>query len=467
MSVKKMLIVLVMVVAASVAAFSLIASGGKELRLVPKPLAVKETTAISGTEVGTGWSGKDSPEEAVKEAVEMALTGKKNRNPDFAIVFPSSGSDLSILLPKLKEVLGGQCKIYGGTSDSRGVMTEKGFVKAAKKAYAPPTKEGRALAIMTVVSQDIGFGVGSAEFSGYPSVQEASRTALLNAIRSAKKAENELPKVVLVTPTKGEEEEVLEGIEGVVGKDHLVLGGTAGGPDSAVFGEDRVYSEGLSLAVIYTDLPVGWTFEGGFDVRTPESGIVTKVDGQTLLEIDHRPALVVYNEWLGGEINRLHGEVGDPGTIRELLTLHPLYRKYTSPSGQDYFLFSHPWAQDSTLQDKSIRTSTKIQVGERIFISHGTWETLLNRVGELPRNAKMHGAMGVDEGPILGIGYMCAGVMGIIPEKEREKMPLLVGYANNDAPFIASFTSGEQGHLPGVGNKHGNLLTSFLVIGKP
>jgi hypothetical protein len=44
-------------------------------------------------------------------------------------------------------------------------------------------------------------------------------------------------------------------------------------------------------------------------------------------------------------------------------------------------------------------------------------------------------------------------------------MPILINYANKDAPFIAPFTWGEQGQFPGVGNKHGNLLTSFLVIG--
>ena len=346
-------------------------------------------------------------------------------------------------------------------------MTNKGFVKAAKRAYDPATmNENKALVIMTVSSEDIVFGVGSAEFTRYPSVQEASKTAVRGAIRNAKKAENELPKVILVTPTRGVEEEVLEGIEEVVGKNSIILGGTAGGPEFTVFGEESVYSRGLSLAVIYTDLPMGWTFEGGFDVKSPQSGIVTKVDGQAIVEIDNRPALEVYNEWLGGEIDRLHKEVVDPSAIKVLLTLHPLYRKYTTPSGQDYFLFSHPWPADSTLQDKSIRTSTKIKVGERIFISHGTWETLLNRVGELPRDAKVHGGIGVDVKPILGIGIICAGVMGVIPEKEREKMPILLGYANNDAPFIANFTSGEQGHLPGIGNKHGNLLTSFLVIGK-
>ena len=45
------------------------------------------------------------------------------------------------------------------------------------------------------------------------------------------------------------------------------------------------------------------------------------------------------------------------------------------------------------------------------------------------------------------------------------KMPLLINYTNNDAPFIAPFTWGECGLFPGVGSKHGNLLTSFLVIG--
>ena len=56
--------------------------------------------------------------------------------------------------------------------------------------------------------------------------------------------------------------------------------------------------------------------------------------------------------------------------------------------------------------------------------------------------------------------------MRAIPEAEREKMPLLINYANSQAPFIAAFSWGEQGYFPGVGYKHGNLLTSFLVIGE-
>ena len=104
-------------------------------------------------------------------------------------------------------------------------------------------------------------------------------------------------------------------------------------------------------------------------------------------------------------------------------------------------------------------------MSERIYLSHGTWETLVNRIGNLPRNAKINGGIDASQKPLFAIGFICGGVMGVIPETEREKLPILINYTNNNAPFIACFTWGEQGHFPGVGNKHGNLSTSFLIVG--
>lgn len=317
---------------------------------------------------------------------------------------------------------------------------------------------------MTVTSNEITFGVGSANVSDFPSIREAARAAVARAIKNAGKSVKESPKAVLLTPTKAVEEEVVGGVESVVGKKTLILGGTAGGPDWAVFGGNAVYGNGVSTAVIYTKLKVGYMFEGGFDVREPISGIVTRADGQDIVEIDNRPAVDVYDEWLGGEIGRMHREGAPSDQVKELLTLHPLYRKLTAPNGKVYPLFTHSWPKDKTLKDKCISTSTKIKVGERIHLSRGSWEILLNRIGNLPRNAKINGKISQDAKPILAIGYICAGVMGTIPESERAKMPVLINYANNDAPFIAPFTWGEQGHLPGIGCKHGNLLTGFLVI---
>lgn len=434
----------------------------------PKQVSGKKGGAAvaRSTEVGTGWSTKENPEEAVREALTMALEGKKNRMPDFAIIFASSGSDMKAIHSQAKKTFGKKTKIYGGTSDSRGVMTNRGFAKATVRGYEYAGMEGkRSLAVMTVTSNEIAFGVGSANIENYPSIQEAAKAAVSRAIKNAGKTMKEPPKAVLLTPTKPAEEEVVEGVESVVGKKTLILGGTAGGPSLAVFGENAVYEKGVSLAVIYTKLKVGYMFEGGFDVREPTSGIVTRTDGQAIVEIDKRPAVDVYDEWLGGQIGRMHRDGAPSDEVKELLTLHPLYRKYAAPDGKVYALFSHPWPKDNTLKDRCILTSTKIKVGERIHLSRGSWEILLNRIGNLPRNAKINGKIHQDAKPILAIGYICAGVMGTIPEPERVKMPMLINYANNDAPFIAPFTWGEQGHFSGIGNRHGNLLTGFLVIG--
>ena len=463
MAAKKLILMSAVFVGTS---FFLFSQGyGEELKLVPKKRAISISDSAPGTTVGTGWSTKENPQEAVREAIEMALEGKQDKIPDFAILFASSGSDMEAILSEAKRLFKSKTNIYGGSSDSTAVMTNKGFAKATDRAYEYAKMEGkRSLAIMTVTSKDIVFGVGSANFADYPSVQDGSKDAILKAINSAGKSPKELPQAILVTPARGLEEETIEGIERVVGSNTPILGGTPGGPTFSVFGENKVYEKGISLAVIYTKFSAGYIFEGGFDVKDPNTGIVTKVDGQAIVEIDGKPALDVYDAWLAGEIGKLCKETVRFDLVRGLLTLHPLYRKYTSSNGKVYSLFSHPWPRDKTLVERSISTSTKIKVGERIYLSHGTWETLMNRVGNLPKMAKMQGKMDMNAKPIFGIGYICAGVLGTIPEAERGKLPFLINYSNNNTPFIAPFTWGEQGHFPGIGNKHGNLLTSFLVI---
>ena len=424
-----------------------------------------DAVGVKGTEVGTGWSTKENPEEAVKEAIQMALDRKKNNIPDFAIIFATSGSDMKAILLQAKKMFKNKTKIYGGTSDSRAVMTNRGYAKATERAYEYAKMEGkRSLAVMTVTSKEITFGVGSASFSGNSIAREAVKLAVLKAIKNAGKSIKELPKAILITPTRAVEEDVIEGIESIVGKKIPIIGGTAGMPTWAVFGENDVYEKGVSLVVIYTKLKVGYTSEFGFDVREPTSGIVTKAEGQAIVEIDNRPALDVYDGWLGGEIGRLRREETREDVIKGLLVLHPLYRRYTAPDGNIYLLFSHPWPKDKEPQDRALMTSSKFKAGERIYLSRGTWEVLINRVGNLPINAKINGKISPDVKPILGIGYICAGVVGVIPETERAKIPLLINYTNYDAPFIATLTAAEQVHFPGIGSKLGNLATSFLVI---
>ena len=382
------LLVVMVIIAAGVWAFFFYTQETQEFRLIPKEVAVQEYSGAGPTEVGTGWSVKGNPEEAVAEAVAMALAGKKQAAPHFAVLFANSGSDLPAVLSAARKRLEGKTKIYGGTSDSRALMINKKFVRMGSPPHAVETRV-QGVAIMTVTSEEITFGVGSADFAKYPSVQQAAREATRQAMANAGKSPAEIPQAVLITPTFGPEDQVLEGIAAVVGTDALILGGTAGGPKFGVFGEHGVYETGLSLAVLYTHLPLAWIFEGGFDTVDTPSGIVTKMAGRDILEIDHRPALEVYDQWLGGQVSTLIREGADLRKIRDVLTLHPLVRRYAAPGGQDFLLFSHPYPTKKALSDKSISTSTNIQPGDRVYLSHGTWETLLNRIGNLPLNAKV------------------------------------------------------------------------------
>lgn len=446
--------------------------GPEELELVPVVSQGNEVDQnsyqVSGTEVGTGWSNDLDAVKATKDAFNMALEGKENAIPDFVIIYATSGSDIETIYATTREILGSETRIYGGTSDSRAVITEKKLVTAADRGYYAEEESKNGLGVMTVTSKDITFGVGSTDLNDYDSPQAAARAAAEQAILDAGKTNAELPQVMLVIPHVGYEEEILEGIEEVVSKKTIILGGTSGegGTTVGVFGIDRVIEEGIGVAALYTDLPIGWTYEAGFDI-SEKSGVVTKMDGQAIVEIDDRPALEVYDEWLDGEITSLHEEGKDFSAVRDLLTLSPLYRKYTSAEGSVYRLYSHPWPIDENLVDKGIMTGTKIEEGERVYLSLGTWETLLNRIGNMPDRAHSRGELSPGSKPVFSLGVVCAGVFGIIPEDERAKIPLLINYDNADTPFIATIAWGEQGHFPGIGNKHGNLTTSFLIIGSP
>ncbi len=442
-----------------------------EFKLAPQktPATIQaKTPANESIEVGTGW-GEGKPEEAIRNALAMALQGKTRKNPDLLIIHPTAGSDCEKILQEARKIVGNKTKIYGGTSDARGVLSDGGYVTGAKGGYAAAAEDIEAglhgLAIMTVSTKDIEFGVGSASLTDYGSAQEMATAVIRNAIKNAGRDISEKPAIILVTPTIGIEQQVLDGISRVVGKDAVLLGGTAGGPNGMVIGNDSACKKGVSLAVFYTDLPIGWTFESGFEKEDKYSGVVTKMDGRRIVEIDNLPAYDVYDKWLGGEVTRLRLQRGEADIFRDFLSLHPLFRKVQSPDGSTYTIFSHPWAPNKNLITDGLYPTGNIKAGEKVYLSYGTWEVLLNRIGNLPVNARKSIDLPGKPAVSFSIGTICAGVLGVIPEEEREKFPVLINHANDKVPFIASITWGEQGSLPGIGYQHCNLTTSFLVIG--
>jgi hypothetical protein len=412
------------------------------------PDAPEETPGVEMfIHVGSGWSDNTDEGKAVEEAVSSVNTQLEGESPEFAFFFSTVGYDSDKVLSEVRRLLP-DVQIYGGTS-CLAVQTRDGFHVGEKGS----------LALLAVASQNISFGVGGVSIDNFLSAREAGKVAIQAAIDAA--GEKGAPKLVLMTGSAGHEEELIAGIEEVIGKDVPVLGGSAG--DNTITGEwkqfanGNVYSNGISLAVIYTDLKVGWAYEAGY-LRSENRGTITRADRRIIYEIDNRPAAEVYNDWTGGSVVAEALETG--GSILSDSSYYPL-AKIIKNEGNEYTLSIHPLSINAT--DHSLEVFANIEEGDEVMLMHGDWELLLNRVLTTPIKALESESLSKED-VSFGIYTYCAGSMLAIPEDERPKMPVLVKTVIGDAPFIGTFTFGEQGHIREVGNLHGNLVNSMIVF---
>jgi len=442
---KKIIISLIIVVLIGVGIW-LTSKPVKERPLIIKPPKAPE---VRREIAASGWSLKDDEIEAAKEAVSM-MKEKLGKSPDFVFLFSSVGYDEEKLLQEITRLLPGT-KIYGGTS-CLGPMTKDGF-HVGKKA---------SLAIMGISSEKITWGVGGANLDEL-SPREAGKAAVLAAIENAGKKKTEKPNIVFITPAPGKEEEILKGIEDIVGKETPIFGGSSG--DNQITGEwrqfvnDKVYSKGLAVAVAYTDLKISYFYEAGYPV-TEKRGTVTRAEGRVIYEIDGRPAAEVYNEWTGGIFAK---QLAQPGKVWGILaeaTFYPIAKVLRVPGMEPFYLAVHPL---DIRPDHSLGVFADMATGGEIVLLHGNWEILLNRFLTTPTKALEKFKVKKGEG-LFALYTYCAGTMLAIPEKERPKMPLLVKEVIGDIPFIGTFTFGEQGFVPGIGSHHGNLVNSIVIF---
>jgi len=407
-------------------------------------------------EAGYGWSVKGSALDmklAVTEAVSMLK--KSVKRPDYLFCFATVGCNTKKLINEIHNQLGEKVKIYGGTS-CLGVLTADGF--------HVPSNDNGAVVLLGVASDKIKFGVGGISLDQAKTPREAGKIAITRAIEDAKKRPGkDKPTIIFMTAAPGNEEAILEGIADVVGKAVPVFGGSSGDNDItgkwSQFANENVYSNGLALTAVYTDLKVGWSYEAGY-LRTKEQAILTKAKGRVIYEIDGKPAAEVYNKWLNGALNDF---MVKGGNVLMRTTFFPLAKVIRGSRGETYYLSIHPLSID--MPQKSITVFANVATGESVSLLRGNWELLLNRSFSTPTQACARGNIAKDEGS-FALYIFCAGTMLAIPRDEMPKMPLLISDVIGRTPFIGTFTFGEQGYLPGVGCSHGNLVASMVIFGK-
>ena len=300
-----------------------------------------------------------------------------------------------------------------------------------------------------------GFTAGAASGSGADADAVALGRSLTTTAMARAKLEPAGVRLVIVHATPGLEEGVLEGLGSTHTANAVVIGGSGADDDLSgrwkILGPDGAF--GTGAAVLVCDWP--WTmavsYQGGY-LATEHQGHITAAVGRCLVSIDHKPAVEVYERWLGTKLPR--GKSILPET-----TMHPFGLAFGVGGGLDVHVLVHP---ERVNDDGSINCFAEVQAGDRVLMMEASTSSLIRRGGLVSRYAMQQAGVKADD-VVAGFLIYCAGcsrALGndVVPMTDGVKA-MLPG-----VPFLMPFTYGEQGRLRRNRIDHGNLMLSALLL---
>ncbi|MGF1686806.1 FIST C-terminal domain-containing protein [Photobacterium japonica] len=390
-------------------------------------------------DISTSFSSNSSSSGAIAQAI--ALLQQKITNPKLILVYFSENYAVDTFQQALTAAFP-YAQILGCTS-CQGVMTDDGY------------HFGTGVALWAI--SDYNGAYGSAIVSSHRPKYEMAKQALLKAITNSGRS-GELPSLIVLHASPGDEEEVIRGINDELGISVPIIGGSAA--DDYILGNWQIFTheqtcqEGVGLSVIYPSCLVSYSFHSGY-ASTGLHAVATRVEGRELLELDGRPAIEVYEEWMN---TRLSQGVN----LAKSSSLHPLGRVVGHVHDMPYFKLAHP---REITQRGGIKLFARIHKGETLYFMKGTDERLITRAGRVVDAAcNIYSEDSLLE-PIGGITIYCAGCMLRVQDRMHE----VAGHVNDamhNAPFVGPFTFGEQGQFEGGENAHGNLMISAVLFHK-
>nr|WP_086940099.1 FIST N-terminal domain-containing protein [Thaumasiovibrio occultus] len=373
-------------------------------------------------------------------AIDQAVTSLKRElsAPDFILVYHTQDHDGEEVRRKLTQHFPHSTLL--GCTSSRGVLDNQAY-------YANP-----ALALWGCSDPDGAFGSAINHYYAGQAFQTAQRS-IKEAIEQSGRL-GELPSLVLLHATPGDEEEIIAGIESVIGTSVPILGGSAADENIAgrwsILNEHQSLNKGIAIAAIYPNCEISLSFHSGY-AATQYSAVATAVENREVIELNGRPAADVYLEWMQATHSDLDSDFfSDAG-------MHPLGRAVGEINGMAYYKLSHPF---EITHRRGIRLFAGINQDERVYFMTGTQERLIKRAGKVIDSAL---GVGCTNLPVGGIAFYCAGCMLQVEEK-LPQVGRFMYTAMHEMPFICPFTFGEQGQFIGGENAHGNLMISAVLF---
>ncbi|OGH69012.1 MAG: hypothetical protein A3D53_03860, partial [Candidatus Magasanikbacteria bacterium RIFCSPHIGHO2_02_FULL_45_10] len=259
------------------------------------------------------------PRKAARAAVREAVTKLDGRKPDIIFMFSSIKYDQKELLAGANAEVSG-VPIVGGTA--------AGEITSWASLYD-------AVNVMAIVSDQIKFHVGCGSKVSKDSFN-AGAEAAKNVISASG---NQKPDLFIMIPDgmTGNGAAIVEGAKSILGKNFPIIGGSTG--DDYLFKKTFEYCHGKLLTDSVVGIGVSGNFSYGFGIRHGWEPVglpltVTKAEGVALKEINHEPALKVYQDYFGKNASDL---VKEP--LARMAYTYPLG---IAVPGSDEFLIRDP-----------------------------------------------------------------------------------------------------------------------------
>ena len=310
---------------------------------------------------GVGISKNDDPFEAGKEATEIALAKMKKeggKKPAFGLIF-CSGLKYGNNDRRIQKFLNGvgsvlskysNCKWFGCTT--AGEISNFG------------ASEGSVVALL-VDSKYIHIGVGvGGKTEKMP--RKSGRDAVERALKDIKidkyidpyiryLAEKKLPPVKLIKSKlysilvltngfsykrRAYEDDIIEGIQEVVGSKVTIFGGSAADDFTLkggyIFCNGKFYKDNVICVIINTNLNVGFGVSHGYEPQKGKTAFVTKSEGYIVKQLDQKPAFERYSEL----INKPKNEIWPKKTKLQLGPISEAFLLFAKKLGVDIMKMS-------------------------------------------------------------------------------------------------------------------------------
>lgn len=267
------------------------------------------------------------------------------------------------------------------------------------------------------------------------------------------------PQFVLCFSAFGFSEAVLEGVKDAVDDGVPVFGGTAADNDvtekwSLFSSEGGVSQKGVVVVLGRSSVEVACCMTSGFK-PTERKGVATKVDGYWLKEIDHEPALTVYDKWTNSE-SMVGLTTNSSGTtlIKDASSWQPLGVPLDDADKE--FRVLHPMKADSAAG--SLKLAGSVTEGTNLTLLRGDADSLVDHLLESCERIE------VEAKECLGaFMILCGGLVMAMEEEIKEVYEKLTDVGGKRAS-LGMCAFGEQGPNCNRESMHGNLMFGVLMF---